>query len=131
MSIEMIENYAWVDECLRQMYYSYALTVENCDEYEDSGLLTEKWAWVDERLEEMCITEDRMPVLAPDEWAYCSYDQLVCIEELVPILKKRTRSETDISDYEDCISTVIKRINRCIYNCTMKEPAEEAEMKEI
>ncbi len=124
----MIENYAWVDECLRQMYYSYALTVENCDEYEDSGLLTEKWAWVDEQLEEMCITEDRMPVLAPDEWAYCSYDQLVCIEELVPIIKKRRRSETDISDYEDCISTVIKRINRCIYG-TIKE--SESEMKEI
>ena len=30
----MIENYAWVDECLRQMYYGYALTVENYDEFE-------------------------------------------------------------------------------------------------
>ena len=126
MSIEMIENYSWVDECLRHMYYKYAFTLENSDEYEDTGLLTEKWAWVDEKLEEMCIPEDRMPILAPDEWTKCSYDQLCCIEEFVSIPKKhtRTRSETDISDYEDCISAVIKRINRCIYR-------KEDEIKEI
>ncbi len=113
MSIEMIENYSWVDECLRHMYYKYAFTLENSDEYEDTGLLTEKWAWVDEKLEEMCIPEDRMPILAPDEWTNCSYDQLCCIEEFVPIIKKRTRSESDISDYEDCINTII---NRYIFN---------------
>lgn len=138
MSIEMIENYAWVDECLRQMYYSYAFTVENYDEYEDAGLLKENWAWVDEQLEEMCIPEDRIPVLAPDEWAFCLYDQLVCIEEFredfmpmpMHMPKKRTRSESDISNYEDCISAVIKRINHCIYD-TMNESAIEVEMKEV
>lgn len=126
----MIENYAWVDECLRQMYYSYALTVENCDEYEDAGLLTEKWAWVDEKLEEM-YNEDKMPILAPEEWTDCSYNKLECIEEFkeefkeefrpMPVSKKRTRSESDISEYEDCISAVVKRINRCFANTEMKE----------
>jgi len=29
----LIENYNWVDERLRNMYYSYAPTTSNCDEY--------------------------------------------------------------------------------------------------
>lgn len=121
----MMENYSWVDDCLRQLYYRYAFTLENFDEYEYAGLLTEKWAWVDETLEEMCIREDRMPILAPIEWTQCSYDQLVCIEELIirqP--EKRTRFESDISDYEDCINTIIRQMNQCIIK-------REAETKEI
>jgi hypothetical protein len=33
------ENYAWVDECLREKYYSYALTSLNYDEFLYSGLI--------------------------------------------------------------------------------------------
>jgi hypothetical protein len=48
-----VEHYAWVDERLAELYYGYALTADNCDEYQDAGLLKEKWAWVDRRLEAM------------------------------------------------------------------------------
>ena len=122
----MIENYAWVDECLRQMYYGYALTMENYDEFEDAGFLNENWAWVDDSLEEMYMPIERMPVLAPDEWADCSYNQLVCIEGFKDefMSKKRTRSERDISDYEECIDKVIKRINRDTFDITMTEEKE-------
>jgi hypothetical protein len=33
------EKYAWVDECLREKYYSYALTSLNYDEFLYSGLI--------------------------------------------------------------------------------------------
>ena len=135
MSFEMIENYAWVDECLRQMYYGYALTVENYDEFEDAGLLTEdgpllteNWAWVDDNLEEMCMPMERMPILAPDEWADCSFNDLVCIEGFKDefMSKKRSRSERDISDFEECIDNVIKRIN-CFTIIEEREEQEESE----
>ena len=35
----LIEKYAWVDQGLEELYYRYALTAENCDEYQDAGLL--------------------------------------------------------------------------------------------
>jgi hypothetical protein len=46
------EKYAWVDQGLEELYYKYALTAENCDEFQDAGLLIQKWAWVDKKLEE-------------------------------------------------------------------------------
>jgi len=49
----LVEKYAWVDERLAEMYNSYALTADNCDEYDAAGLFREKYAWVDERLAEM------------------------------------------------------------------------------
>jgi hypothetical protein len=49
----LIEKYAWVDQGLEELYYRYALTAENCDEFQDAGLLKEKWAWVDKKLELM------------------------------------------------------------------------------
>jgi hypothetical protein len=49
----LIEKYAWVDQGLEELYYRYALTAENCDEFQDAGLLKEKWAWVDRKLELM------------------------------------------------------------------------------
>ena len=51
----LVENYAWVDERLREMYNIYALTASNCDEYEATGLLSENYAWVDARLAEKCV----------------------------------------------------------------------------
>ena len=51
--INYTENYAWVDERLNELYYGYALTDENIDEFEEMGLLNENYAWVDERLNEL------------------------------------------------------------------------------
>jgi hypothetical protein len=46
------ENWGWVDERLRELYYGYGLNDETFDEYQGEGLLKENWAWVDERLSE-------------------------------------------------------------------------------
>jgi len=49
----LVENYAWVDERINQMYYNYALTYSNYDEYESAGFLKEKWDWVDKKLNQI------------------------------------------------------------------------------
>lgn len=54
------EKYAWVDQGLEELYYRYALTAENCDEYQDAGLLKEKWAWVDRKLELMAKKDSEL-----------------------------------------------------------------------
>lgn len=56
----LIEKYAWVDQGLEELYYRYALTAENCDEFQDAGLLKEKWAWVDRKLELMMKNESEL-----------------------------------------------------------------------
>jgi len=114
----LVEKYAWVDERLREMYNGYALTASNCDEYEAAGLLTENWAWVDDRLEQMCkISDDDIlpPALAPLTWVnYRGNAVLECLEEEEERLSghKRSRSESDISDYEEEAQRVVKRL-RC------------------
>lgn len=112
----LVENYAWVDERLREMYNGYALTASNCDEYEAAGLLSEKWAWVDDRLKEMCEIKDDdfIPMPAPITWAnYRADANLECIEEEERLSgHKRSRSESDISDYEEEAYRAVKRL-RC------------------
>lgn len=116
----LVENFAWVDERLREMYNGYALTSSNCDEYEAAGLLKENWAWVDERLEEMYnpIDQDFPPCPLPITWGYPRPgDRLECIEENSDSVEsyighKRKRSESDISDYEVEAGRAIKRL-RC------------------
>jgi hypothetical protein len=51
------ENWDWVDDRLRELYYGYALNDETFDEYQRDGLLKENWAWVDERLSEKYYEE--------------------------------------------------------------------------
>ena len=43
--INYTENYAWVDDRLRELYYG--------DDLKDTYLLTENYAWVDDRLREL------------------------------------------------------------------------------
>jgi hypothetical protein len=50
--VDLEERYAWVDQGLEELYYRYALTAENCDEFQDAGLLIQKWAWVDKKLQQ-------------------------------------------------------------------------------
>ena len=113
----LVENYAWVDQLLREKYYGYALTAQNCDEFDAADLLTENYAWVDRKLEEMCaFNDENWPLaLAPITWA--NYRQGAVLEyledpdrQLIGI--KRKRSNSDISDYEVEVDRVIKRL-RC------------------
>lgn len=113
----MQENYAWVDRRLEELYYGYALTSANCDEYEAAGILTENYAWVDQRLEEMCSINNKYDIPlcnAAIPWAnYRSSANLECIddEEESFIGRKRRRSESDISDYEDEADRAIQRLS--------------------
>jgi hypothetical protein len=117
----LVEKSAWVDERLREMYYRYALTSSNCDEYEAAGLLKENWAWVDSRLEEMCNPpeEEHFPLCPlPVTWGYYrNGGNMDYIEEDSDSVEsyigyKRKRSESDISDYEVEAERAVKRL-RC------------------
>ena len=98
------ENYDWVDTRLREMFYSYALTSSNCDEFETEGLLNERWACVDERLEAMCSpSEEEVSLLCPAPVTWVNYRggvKFECLEEDEQLSgHKRSRSESEISDY--------------------------------
>ena len=101
------ECWSWVDKQLEELYYGYALTVENSDEYMAVGLLTENWAWVDNKLEAMCRAKDlRILCPAPISWVYYRDD-----DTTVPLEEKhRRRAESDISDYSDEVDRVMSRL---------------------
>jgi hypothetical protein len=67
----LVENYAWVDLRLRELYYGYALSSDNCDEYQDAGLLKEKWDWVDKRLSENSIQTGK--IMCPCHMTWANY----------------------------------------------------------
>jgi len=113
----LVENYDWVDQRLRELYYGYALTSSNCDEFDSAGLLTERWDWVDRKLEQMCdIQEEQLFLLcpAPQDWVNYREDNIHdCIEDKECLLGfKRKRSESSISDYEEEVYRAVKRL-RC------------------
>ena len=87
----LIENYAWVDECLTLMYckninydeHNY----EKCDEYQDACLLKEKWAWASKnaspnKIEDIIININKNKNSNPLDYEYdycedyddCEYD---------------------------------------------------------
>lgn len=107
------EKYAWVDERLREMYYGYALTSLNCDEFEAGGLLNEHSAWVDRELELMfnpCEENLRPLALTPIAWVdYRSNIHTECIEDNPKCEITRERSESSISYYEEEIAHAILR----------------------
>lgn len=101
----LVENFAWVDVRLREMYNGYALTASNCDEYESAGILKENWSWVDCRLEEMCKPKTYALPLCPLPLKWGGFPssniELECIEEENCYSgQKRKRSESDTSDYD-------------------------------
>lgn len=116
----LAENYAWVDERLREMFYGYSLTDSNYDEYDEydvAGLLKDNWDWVDERLKQMCENsdDDFLPMPAPLGWVnYRDNTVIKCLEEEKERLSgyERKRSESDISDYEEEAQHSVKRL-RC------------------
>ena len=113
------ENYAWVDERLREKYYGYALTSDNVDEFESAGLLQEHYSWVDLKLAELCYPhDDDIVPLCPTPFTWYNYKtdvQLECIEEsdnnMSTVSQKRNRSESDISDYINEVSRVLSRLS--------------------
>ena len=113
-----VENYAWVDERLREKFYGYALSYDNVDEFLEAGLLGEPSAWVDCALEQMCNPSDDdhpLPRPAPLSWVdYRSGAPSFLLEDSDESLigHKRQCSESDISDYEVEAGRVIKRL-RC------------------
>lgn len=100
----LFEKYAWVDKRLQEMTYNYALTADNCEEFEELGLLEENWSWVDDKLEELYNFEMNKYYL-PEE------DEEDNISLDTTISYNRKRAETDISDYEYEINSVISRLS--------------------
>lgn len=100
------EHYSWVDNQLQDLYYGYALTPENCDEYDECGLLNEKYAWVDQKLEEMCIYKNK---------PYCPL-RYSCPP---PITWLKNRYGSDLRPLEDDCVDVDRGINAHIYYNSM------------
>ena len=112
------ENYAWVDRRLEELYYGYALTADNCDEFQDAGLLREKWAWVDDLLrvkysdkydDKYYDDEEIGVLLCPPPLSWVDYRERYEQMPLEEVLgkRKRTASEQydcveDCTDVEDC-----------------------------
>lgn len=101
----LVEKYDWVDQRLEELYHGYSLTADNCDEFQDAGLLREKWAWIDNSLHKNYYASREsgnnynnydllMP--APISWAnYHSTAIHECIEDdSGSSLGKRKRSES-------------------------------------
>ena len=49
--IMLTENYAWVDNLLREKYYNYALTIENYDEFYSAEILPKNYDFVFEEID--------------------------------------------------------------------------------
>jgi len=81
------ENYAWVDERLRSIEYSYQYDYDDCE----NGFI---------------------PRPCPISWVDYRYNHIAKgIEEIDdPIVYKRKRAESDISDHEDELVTVFKKL---------------------
>ncbi len=41
-TIDLSENYSWIDERLNELYNGYSITTDNYDEFEIAGLLSEE-----------------------------------------------------------------------------------------
>jgi hypothetical protein len=108
------EQYAWVDELLNNKYNNYALTSNNIDDFMEAGLLGERWAWVDQRLTELYSTfqtdEIQESNLLTRKWSTQQFE-IIKTEQNDLSGIKRKRSESDISDYDEEISSVIKRLS--------------------
>ena len=131
------ENYAWVDRRLEELYYGYALTADNCDEFQDAGLLREKWAWVDDLLrvkysdkyDDKYYDDEEIGVLLcppPLSWVdYRERYEQIPLEEVLG-KRKRTASEQydcvedctddedyDDEDYDDAVSSLGCDVEQC------------------
>lgn len=106
------ENWAWVDKRLEELYYSYALTSENCSDYMEAGLLKEFWSKVDESLEKQFNAEFEDLILcpAPISWvSYKNYEEQRCLED--ESQGYRERAESDISDHSEEVERALNKLS--------------------
>jgi len=105
------ENWDWVDQRLEELYYGYSLTSDNCDEYQDAGLLKEKWAWVDSELRKKyynyVVNSDNIDEVEEIEEVDLHSRFEDCNES---VLGKRKRAESDISDHEEEVIQALERL---------------------
>jgi hypothetical protein len=133
----LVEKYDWVDIRLRELYYGYALTADNYDEFKASGLFLENYAWIDRRLEEMYNNEGKVLMLAPFTWVNYRNQtdkKFNCLleednEDNSELVIKRKRSNDDISDYMDAIDRAIKRVK--LFEIDTNYYDEECEMDNL
>jgi hypothetical protein len=94
------ENYAWVDQCLREKYYNNFNNLFLSNKYDDYDL----------------VVENSISLLKPTPITWANYKSnaiLKCIEddeednELCINYKNRKRTESDISNYELNVGKVI------------------------
>ena len=106
------EKWSWVDHRLEELYYGYALTIENSDEYSAAGLLTEKWSWVVYDLENQYNDEDELRILCPAPINWVNSEKINTINDN-NILEQynRSRAESDISDHSETVDRVINKLS--------------------
>ena len=107
------EKWAWVDQRLAEMFYSYGLTEDNVDDYIDAGLLGKSGDWIDEQLlsQYKGEFEDRLPCPAPLKWVlYKNYESQYCLEE-EESTSSRSRAESDISDHSAEVERVLRTLD--------------------
>jgi hypothetical protein len=130
------ENWSWVDRRLEELYYGYALTVENSDEYAGAGLLTERWAWVDKKLENQYNNEENIHILCPAPIAWINDNEKsekhFLLEEQHQEQEQqhsRGRAESDISDHSDTVERVISRLSplSCSSECFVLDSDSDTE----
>ena len=105
------ENWDWVDNRLEELYYEYAITSDNCDDYIEVGLLVERGAWVDEKLQSQFDSEFKDIVLCTASMNWVLYNETpeqYCLEKDE---YSRSRAESDISDHSAEVERVLERIN--------------------
>lgn len=129
----LIENYAWVDQRLRELFYEYALTDSNCDEYEADGLLTENFAWVDEKLAEMCsISEKKYPLcLTPLTWINYRDKDYRENQDEYNICHKRKRSQSDCEMDELSINKLICQSSIQTGNIYLSNSTDESSLEAV
>ncbi len=94
------ENYDWVDKHLEELYYGYALTEDNYDEYINCDLISDKWSSMDSDLENQNNNIDFLPCPASIVWVnYRSFPSQHRIESMDDFVEHRNRAESDISDH--------------------------------
>jgi hypothetical protein len=117
------EKYSWVDQQLSCNYYRYALTSDTIDEFMEAGLLGERWAWVDKLLTQLYsypendepIDEIQDTYLLSQKWTHQRTENIKSQKNVSSGIKRK-RSESDISDYDEEVYNVIKRIeNECLF----------------
>lgn len=106
------EKWDWVDRYLEELYYGYALTCENYDEYLAAGMMAEKWGWMDYDLENQYNREDDMRILCPAPISWINGAEKTEKHILLEEEEQRSRAESDISDYSDTVERVVNQLNR-------------------